>query len=126
MRDLFSQCLYIRVCHAQECQFALICTHLHSRACSGTHALCALTMEVEEREERWFLTMEDVEDSAAGLPKRTCFVESSAERTRRLATLGKRKQQSHCTKEAKRAGRKQEKVQKKKARWGESSQAMQV
>ena len=71
-------------------------------------------------------TMEDAEDSAAGLPKRTCFVESSAERTRRLATLGKRKQQSHCTKEAKRAGRKQEKVQKKKARWGESSQAMQV
>ena len=126
MRDLFSQCLYIRVCHAQECRFALICTHLHSRACSGTHALCALTMEVEEREERWFLTMEDAEDSAAGLPKRTCFVESSAERTRRLATLGKRKQQSHCTKEAKRAGRKQEKVQKKKARWGESSQAMQV
>ena len=63
--------------------------------------------------------MEDAEDSASGLPKRTCFVESSAERTRRLATLGKIKQQSQCT-------RKQEKVQKKKGRCGESSQAMQV
>ena len=29
MRDLFSQCTYVRflcVCHAQECQFALTCT----------------------------------------------------------------------------------------------------
>ena len=79
-----------------------ICTHLHSFAlicmlrnsCSGTHALCALTMEVEEREEWCLLTMEDAEDSAAGLPKCTCFVESSAEHNQRLATLGKRKQQS--------------------------------
>ena len=122
MRDLFSQCLYIRVCQAQECQFALICTHMHAQEL----VLCALTMEVEEREERCFLTMEDAEYSAAALPKRTCFVESSAERTQQLATLGKRKQQSQCTKEAKRATRKQEKVQKKKARCGESSQAMQV
>ena len=26
MRDLFSQCMRVRVCHAQECQFALTCT----------------------------------------------------------------------------------------------------
>ena len=108
------------------CLVTLSNANLHSCACSGTHALCALTMEVEEREERCFLTMEDAEDSAAGLPKRTCFVESSPECTRQLATLRKRKQQSQCTKEAKRARRKQEKVQKKKTHCGESSQAMQV
>ena len=90
-----------------------ICTHLHSHACSGTHALCALTMEVEEREEQCFLTMEDAEDSATGLPKRACFVESSAERTWQLVTLGKRKKQSQCTKEAKRARRKRESAKEK-------------
>ena len=111
MRDLFSQCTYVRVCHAQECQFR---THLHSCACSGTHASRALTMEVEDRKKRCFLTMEDAEDSAAGPPQRTC-AESSAECSRRLATLRKRKQRSQCTKEAKRA---EEKVQKKKARSG--------
>ena len=63
-----------------------------------------------DREERRFLTMEDGEDSAA-------------ERSRRLATLRKRKQRSECTVEAKRARREEEKVQKKKARCGESSQA---
>jgi len=26
VRDLFSQWTYVRVCHAQECQFALMCT----------------------------------------------------------------------------------------------------
>ena len=51
-----------------------------------------------------------------------CFVDSSTECIRRLAALRKRKQQSQCTVEAKRA-REQEKVQKKKARCGESSQA---
>ena len=40
-----------------------ICTHLHSRAFSGTHASCALTMEVDNREEWRFLTMEDAEDN---------------------------------------------------------------
>ena len=76
---------------------------------------------VEDREERRFLTMEDGEDSAAGPLQHTCFAESSAERNRRLATLRIRKQRSQCTKEAKRA-REQEKVQRKKARSGESSQ----
>ena len=42
---------------------------------------------------------------------------------RRLAALRKRKQQSQYTVEAKWAGREQEKVQKKKARCGEPSQA---
>ena len=82
-----------------------ICTHLHSRARSGTHASRALTMEVEDREEQRFLTMEDGEDSVAGPPQRTCFVELSAERSRQLATLRKTKQRSQCTKEAKRARR---------------------
>ena len=62
-------------------------------------------MEVEDREERRFLTMEDGEDSVAGPPQRTCFVELSAECSRRLATLRKTKQRSQCTKEAKRARR---------------------
>ena len=52
-----------------------------------------------------------------------CFTESSTERSRWLAALRKRKQLSQCTVEAKRARREQEKVQKKKAHCGESSQA---
>ena len=57
--------------------------------------------------------MKDGEDSAA---------ESSVECSRRLATLRKRKQQSECTVEAKRARKEEEKVQKKKASCGECSQ----
>ena len=59
-------------------------------------------------------------------PQDTRFAESSAERSRRLVTLRKRKQRSQCTKQAKTsnwARREQEKVQKKKACCGESSQA---
>ena len=83
-----------------------ICTHfLHSRAHSETHVSHALTIEVEDREERRFLTMEDAVDSAAGPPQRTCFAESSAKCSRRLMTLRKRKQQSQCIKEAKKARR---------------------
>ena len=65
---------YVRVGHAQEYRMS-ICNHLHSRArsSSGTHASRALTMEVEDREERRFLTMEDGEDSAACPPQRTCM-----------------------------------------------------
>ena len=68
------------------------CTHLHSRACSETHASRALTMEVEDREERRFLTMEDTENSAAGPPQLMCFAELSAEHRQQLATLRNRKQ----------------------------------
>ena len=67
--------------------------------------------------------MENVEDSAAGPPQRTCFAELSAEHSQRLATLRKWKQQSQCTKEAKKARREPDKVQKKKAHCGEFSQA---
>ena len=62
-------------------------------------------------------------ENAACPPQRTRFAESSTERSRRLAALRKRKQRSQCTVEAKRARREQEKVQKKKPRCGESSQA---
>ena len=78
--------------------------NLHSfalRASSGTHASRALTMEVVNREEWRFLTMEDAEDSAACLLQCTCFAELSFKRSRRLATLRKRKQRSQCTNEAK-------------------------
>ena len=73
------------------------------------------------------MIMEDVEDSTADPPQGTrVFAESSAERSQRLVTLRKRKQRSQCTKRAKTskwARREQEKVQKKKARCGVSSQA---
>ena len=68
---------------------------------------------MEDREEWGFLTMEDGKDNVVGPPQRTRFVESSTERSRRFAALRKR---SQGTVEAKRARRKQEKVQKKKAR----------
>ena len=54
-----------------------------------------------------------------GPPQRTSFAESSTERSRWFAALRKR---SQGTVEAKRERRKQEKVQKKKARCGQSSQ----
>ena len=119
MRDLFSQCRCACTCRSRSGM-----SHLHSRARLGTCASCALM--IEDREEWHFLTMEDGEDSVAGPLQGTCYVESSAERSRWLATLRKRKQRSQCTKEPKRATREQEKVQRKKARCGESSQAMQV
>ena len=111
---------YVGTC--LSCSGMSICTHLHLRARSETHASCALTKEVKDREEWCFLTMEDVEDSAAGPPQHRYFVELSAECRQQLATLRKRKQQSQCTKEAKKAKREQEKLQKKKA-CGESPKA---
>ena len=100
MRDLFSQCMC--VCTCLSCSGMSICTHcLHSRARSETHTSRArsethtsraLTMEVEDREGRRFLTMENAEDSVADPPQRTCFAELNAEHSRRLATLRKRKQ----------------------------------
>ena len=90
--------------------FALICAHSFALTCTlRNHALRGLTMEVEDREEWRFLTMEDAEDSATGPPQRMCFAESSAERSRWLATLRKRKQRSQSTKEAKRARRERRK-----------------
>ena len=59
--------------------------------------------------------------NAADPPQCTCFAESSTKRSQRLAAL--RKLRSQCTVEAKRVRREQEKVQKKKACCGESSQA---
>ena len=116
--------------------FALICTHVHAQkswvtciddggrgidisrvlycVCAGKwhrYKPCLISM-VEDRKERRFLTMEDAEDIATGPPQRMCFAESSAERSRRLATLRKRKQRSQCTKDAKRARREPDKVQK--------------
>ena len=55
-----------------------------------------------------------------GPPQRTRFAESSTERSRQFVALRKR---SQGTVEAKRARRKQEKVQKNKVHCGESSQA---
>ena len=79
--------------------FALTCKelmyHMHD---DGGVCGRGTRSRLEDREERHFLTMEDGEDSAAAPPQRTCFVESSAERSQRLATLRNRMQ---CTKEAK-------------------------
>ena len=66
-------------------------------------------------EERSFLAMEDGEDSVAGPSQRTYLMESSAqmsaERSRWLATLTKKKQRGQFTVEAKRTRREQGRVQ---------------
>ena len=59
-------------------------------------------LEMEDREERRFLTTEDG-DNAVSPPQHTRFAESSTERSRWFAALRKRKQQSQGTVEAKRA-----------------------
>ena len=63
-----------------------------------------------------FLVMEDGEVSAAGPSQRTYLAESSAEtsaeRSRRLATLTKKKQRDQSIVEAKRASREQQRVEK--------------
>ena len=112
---------YVCVCHTHECQFALTCMHAeelicHVRALTRESTYWMPSLAMEDREERRFLTMEDRQDNVVGLPQRMRFAESSTERSWRLAA-------SQCTVEAKRARREQEKVQKKKARCGESSQA---
>ena len=84
---------YVRA-YATYVSVTLRNVNLHSFALTCTlrnHGLRALTIEVEDREERRFLTMEDAEDSATGPPQRMCFAELSAERSRWLATLRKRK-----------------------------------
>ena len=103
--------------------FALTCKelmcHMHD---DGGACKRGTGSRLEDREERHFLTVENGVDSAAGPPQRTCFVESSAERSRQLATLRNRMQ---CTKKSQvqEGKREQEKLQRKKARCGESSQA---
>ena len=61
MRDLFSQCTYVRtyvrVGHTQECQFALICTHVHAQ--------------------ELMLTCTDDGDRARGQPRRASAYEIS-------------------------------------------------
>ena len=63
-----------------------------------------------------FLVMEDGEDSAASPSQRTYLAESSAEtsaeRSRRLATQQRKKQRGQSAVEAKRARREQQRVQK--------------
>ena len=77
MRDLFSQCTYVCVCHAQECQFALTCTQRSSCVtCTDTRAYRMPSLAIEDREERRFLTMEDEQHNTAGPPQRMRFAES--------------------------------------------------
>ena len=128
-------CTYVRTCWS--CLGMSICTHLHSRARNscvtytderGARTGHEIETRGHDREERRFLTMEDGEDSAASPPQRTCFVESCTERIRRLATLRKRKQprgQKSMYKRSQEGKREQEqeKLQRKKARCGESSQS---
>ena len=100
--EIYSHNVCSCVCTCPSRSGMSIWTHLHSRARSGTRASCALTIPGGRRQER-ILTMDDVEESAAGLPQRTCFADLNAECSRLLATLRKRKRWSQCTKEAKRA-----------------------
>ena len=130
MRDLFSQCrcvcTYMSVtlknvnCHAQECQFAPTCMQRNSCITFTCTELiredtgCLAQRWRPGREEWRFLTMEDGQDNTAGPPQPMCFAESSTERSRRLAALRKRKQQSQCTVEAKRARRSKRKCKRRK------------
>ena len=60
MRDLFSQCTYVRVCHAQECQFALSCVTCTDSITRIPDALiCISSLAMEDREERHFLTIKN-------------------------------------------------------------------
>ena len=102
MRDLFSQC----TCVHTYVSVTLRNVNLHSFAqlrsrarnscitCTDDGGVCGrgTKSRLEDREKWRFLTMEDGEDSTAGPPQHMCFVESSAERSQRLATLRKRKQ----------------------------------
>ena len=133
MRDLFSQCTcvrtYIRVCHTQECQFVLMCTQRSGTqyiTCTDTGEYRMLRLSLRY----WWRTGKNgaswqwrTGDNAVGLLQRTHFAESSTERSRRFVALRKRKQWSQGTVEAKSPRREQQKVRKKKARCGESSQA---
>ena len=104
-KDLFSQCTCVRTYMSVTLRnvnlhsFALTCKglmcHMHD---DGGACRRGMRSRLEDREERHFLTMEDREDSAAAPPQCTCFVESSAERSQRLAMLRNRMQ---CTKEVK-------------------------
>ena len=98
---------YVRVCHAQECQF-------DSRA---------LTIEVEDREERRFFTMEGAENSGAGPPLSTCFAELSAKRSCRVGNTEKEKATKSMYERSQVGKKRTRVVQKKKPCCGESSQA---
>ena len=54
---------YVRVCHAQECQFALTSRNIRHEIRHGTYVTCIDTgmpsLAMEDREGRRFLTMED-------------------------------------------------------------------
>ena len=104
-----------------------ICTHVHAEAlyvmCTDTGEYRMPSLVMEDREEQHLLIMEDRLDNAVGPPQHAYFCGVEYERSQQLVALRKRKQRSQGTVEANRARREQEKVQKKKARCGESSQA---
>jgi len=86
MRNLFSQCTYIRVCYAQECQFALtedLMHHVHWLTRIPSDGGLGRTAFLENGgwvgQRRW--------TSATYV----YFAESSTERSRRLVALRKRK-----------------------------------
>ena len=112
--DLFLQCMCVRMCLSRSgMSICTHCWHSRSRARSETHVHWWWRSRTGKNGTSWQI-MEDVEDSVAGLRQCTCFAKLSAEHSRRLATLREWKQRSQCTKEAKKARREPDKVQKKK------------
>ena len=100
---------------------SFVFSYVHVR--SWTHASRALTMEVpvEDKEERHLLTRRTALLAICNVHVLHSWVLNAADGWRHWEKESN--EQSQCTKEAKRARREREKVQKKKARCGESSQA---
>ena len=134
MRDLFSQCMCVRVyvctCRSRlgmsicsiaweyqfevtlECQFALMLRNTSlKRAFNTRRCRWSWRMKLGGR----FSAMEDGEDRAAGPSQRTYLVESSAEtsaeRSQWLATLTKKRSVHHRSQESKKRTTKSSKVE---------------
>ena len=104
MRDLFSGCAYVRTCQSHLrmsiCRIWGHAWNVNLRSYSGAWALLIHVLHKDIR--RCFLVMEDREDSVAWPLQCTYLVKLSAERSRLLATLTKRKQKSQSTIKVKR------------------------
>ena len=110
MRDLSSQCTYMSVTlrnvNLHSCH--VMCTD------TGEYRMPCLAQPTDEGQGRTVLLDNGGQVGQRGWSSATyAFAESSTERSRRFAALRKRKQRSQGTVEAKRARRKQEKVQKR-------------
>ena len=79
-------CMYVCMCQSRSGMS--ICTHLHSRACLGTHASFGLMMDADDREEQRSSSQWRMGRTARlVLCNVRVFVDSSAEHSQQLATM---------------------------------------